>query len=123
MSTSISIIGASGAVGSMLAVHLLRGGLLKSADRLQLVGHGIASSSAQLLSNRIDLLDAFDDAGVDVEVGADIEDVDGDIVLICAGVSLPGNLIDRRDWGKANLVLFEQIAEECYRRVPDAFFI
>jgi malate dehydrogenase len=123
MSTSISIIGASGAVGSMLAVHLLRGGLLKSADRLQLVGHGIASSSAQLLSNRIDLLDAFDDEGVDIEVVANIEDVDGDIVLICAGVSLPGNLVDRRDWGKTNLALFEQIARVCCRRVPDALFV
>jgi malate dehydrogenase len=112
MSTSISIIGASGAVGSMLAVHLLRGGLLKGADRLQLVGHGIASSSAQLLSNRIDLMDAFDDEGVDVEVVANTEDVDGDIVLICAGVSLPGNL-----------ALFEQIAEICCRRVPDALFV
>ncbi len=38
---------------SMLAVHLLRGGLMKSADRLQLIGHGSPSSSAQLLSNRI----------------------------------------------------------------------
>src|SRR5271168_5248632 len=111
MSTSISIIGASGAVGGMLAVHILRGGLLKSADRLQLVGHGDPSSSAHLLSNRIDLLDAFDDEGVDVEVVANIEDVDGDIVLICAGVSLPGTLVDRRDWGKSNLALFEQIAE------------
>lgn len=123
VSTSISIIGASGAVGSMLAVHLLRGGLLKSADRLQLVGHGVLSSSAQLLSNRIDLMDAFDDEGVEVEVVANLEDVDGDIVLICAGVSLPGNLIDRRDWGKSNLTLFEQIAEVCCRRVPDALFV
>jgi malate dehydrogenase len=123
MSTSISIIGASGAVGSMLAVHLLRSGLLKTADRVQLVGHGILSSSALLLSNRIDLMDAFDDEGVDVEVVANLEDIDGDIVLICAGVSLAGNLIDRRDWGKANLILFEQIAEICCRRVPDGLFV
>src|ERR1700691_430188 len=104
MSTSISIIGASGAVGSMLAVHLLRGGLLKSADRLQLVGRGVPSDSAQLLSNRIDLMDAFDDEGVDVEVVANIEDVDGDIVLICAGVSLPGIFITGRDWEKQTFV-------------------
>src|SRR5271163_79710 len=123
MSTSISIIGASGAVGSMLAVHILRGGLLKSADRLQLVGHGVLSSSAHLLSNRIDLMDAFDDEGVDIEVVANIEDVDGDIVLVCAGVSTPGNLVDRRDWGKINLALFEQVAETCRRRIPDALFI
>jgi malate dehydrogenase len=123
MSTSISIIGASGAVGSMLAVHILRGGLLKSADRLQLVGHGVLSSSAHLLSNRIDLMDAFDDEGVDIEVVANLEDVDGDIVLICAGVSLPGNLVDRRDWGKNNLALFGQIAEVCRQRVTDALFV
>lgn len=123
MATSISIIGASGAVGSALAVHLLRSGLLKTADRLQLVGHGIPSSSAHLLSNRIDLMDAFDDEGVDIEVVSNIEDIDGDIVVMCAGVSLKGNLIDRREWGRDNLALFEQIAEKCALRVPNALFV
>ena len=123
MSTSISIIGASGAVGSTLAVHVLRSRLLKTADRLQLVGRGIPSNSAQLLSNRIDLMDAFDDEGVDIEVVANIEDIDGDIVVMCAGVSLEANLIDRRDWGRANLALFEQIAEKCALRIPNALFV
>src|ERR1700722_13085506 len=123
MARSIAIIGASGAVGTTLATQLLRSGLLKHGDRLQLVARGVQSSSSKLLSTRIDLMDAFDDGGVDIEVVANIEDVDGDIVVVCAGVSLQANLIDRRDWGKANLALYEQISEVCAQRVPDSFFI
>jgi malate dehydrogenase len=121
--TSISIIGASGAVGSTLATHILRSGLLQYGDRLQLVARGVESSSAKLLSMRIDLMDAFDDQGVDIEVIANIEDMDGDIVVVCAGVSSQGKLIDRREWGRANCDLYESIAETCLRRVPNAFFI
>ncbi len=123
MASSISIIGASGAVGTTLAGQILRSSLLKSGDRLQLVARGVESSSAKLLSTRIDLMDAFDDEGVDIEVVANIEDVDADIVVMCAGISLRENLIDRRDWGRANLALYEQIAEICAQRAPDSFFI
>ena len=118
---SISIIGASGAVGSTLATHILRSGLLQQGDRLQLVARGVDSSSMKLLSMRVDLLDAFDDQGVNVEVVASIEDVDADIVVVCAGVS--SKLLDRRNWGKANRDIYESIAETCSRRSPDAFFI
>lgn len=120
---SISIIGASGAVGNTLAAHILRSGLLREGDRLQLLAHGVDSSSSKLLSTRIDLMDAFDDHGVDIEVVANTEDVDGEIVVMCAGVSLQAKLIDRRDWGKANLDLYEKTAEICAQRVPDSLFI
>src|SRR5271170_1299761 len=118
---SISIIGASGAVGSTLATHILRSGLLREGDRLQLVARGVDSSSVKLLSMRVDLLDAFDDQGVDIEVVANIEDVDGEIVVMCAGVS--STLTDRREWGMANRDPYEQIAETCAQRVPDAWFV
>lgn len=123
MSNSISIIGASGAVGSTLAGQILRSGLLKFGDRLQLVGHGLPSSSARLLSNRIDLMDAFDDEGVDIEVAADLRDIDGDIVVMCAGVTLQNGITDRRALGRGNLALFEDIAEACAVHVPDSLFI
>ncbi len=123
MANSISIIGASGAVGTTLAGQILRSGLLESGDRIQLVARGVQSSSAKLLSIRIDLMDAFDDEGVDIEVVANIEDVDADIVVVCAGISSQAKLIDRRDWGRANLALYTQIAEKCAQRVPDSFFI
>jgi malate dehydrogenase len=124
MATSISIIGASGAVGTTLAGHILRSGLLKSGDRLQLAARGVESNSAKLLlSTRVDLMDAFDDEGVDIEVVANIEDVEADIVVMCAGISSKGGLIDRRDWGRANLALYEQVAELCAQKVPDSFFV
>ena len=123
MASSISIIGASGAVGTTLAGQILRSGLLKHGDRLQLVARGVESSSAKLLSVRIDLMDAFDDEGVDIEVVANIADVDGDIVVVCAGITLQAKLIDRREWGRSNLTLYEQIAETCAQRVPDSFFV
>lgn len=123
MANSISIIGASGAVGTTLAGHILRSSLLRSGDRLQLVARGVESSSAKLLSTRIDLMDAFDDEGVDIEVVANIEDVDADIVVVCAGISTRAKLIDRHDWGRSNLALYERIAETCAQRVPESFFI
>jgi malate dehydrogenase len=123
MARSISIIGASGAVGTILAGQILRSNLLKPGDRLQLVARGVQASSSKLLSTRIDLMDAFDDEGVNIEVVANTEDIDGDIVVVCAGVSLQANLIDRRDWGKANRALYEQIAEICVQRVPASLFI
>jgi malate dehydrogenase len=123
MAFSISIIGASGAVGSTLASQILRSGLLQPLDRLQLVAHGRTAGSARLVSTRIDLMDAFDDTGVEIEVVANLEDVDADIVVVCAGISQHDGLIDRREWGVVNLELFERIASICARQVPDAFFV
>ncbi len=77
----------------------------------------------KLLSMRIDLMDAFDDQGVGIEVIANIEDIDGDIVVVCAGVSSQEKLIDRRAWGRANRNVYESIAETCSRKVPNAFFV
>lgn len=88
MSTAIAIIGASGSVGSMLAAQILRSQLLEPGDRLQLVGHGSPTSEVKLLSTRIDLLDAFDDERVEIEVVPKIIDVDADIVVIASGVTV-----------------------------------
>ena len=84
MSHTISIIGASGSVGSTLAAQILRSNLLGRGDRLQLVGHGVSSSSSRLLATRVDLMDAFDDDSVDIELVANIQDTEGDIVVMCA---------------------------------------
>jgi malate/lactate dehydrogenase len=50
MSISVSIIGASGAVGTTLASHILRSDLLGAYDRLQLVGRGVSASTEKLLA-------------------------------------------------------------------------
>jgi len=122
MSTSIAIIGASGSAGSALAAHILRGELLKPSDRLQLVGHGATKSEKKLLAARVDLLDAFDDERVDIEMVPKIADVDADIVVVASGVDV-SNLSDRREMGVLNYEIFELIAEECARNVPEALFI
>lgn len=123
MSITVSIVGASGAVGSTLAAHILRGQLLGPSDRLQLIGRGESANSARLLSTRIDLMDAFDDGQVEIEVVANVEDVDGDIVVMCAGATLTSQSTNRREIGAANLPIFQQIAETCAFRVPEALFL
>jgi len=123
MSTSITILGASGMVGSSLAAQILRSQLLEPGDRLQLTGHGSQESEARLLSTRIDLLDAFDEGQVEVEVVPRLIDLDADVVIVAVGVSMPAGSINRRDMGFANREMFEEIAEQCALRVPDSLFI
>lgn len=123
MSISVSIIGASGAVGTTLATHILRSDVLDPYDRLQLVGRGVRASTAKLLATRIDLLDAFDDERVEIEVVPNIEDVDGDVVIVCAGNTISSRSMNRRNLGAANLSIFEHIADVCASRVPNALFI
>jgi malate dehydrogenase len=123
MSTAIAIIGASGSVGSTLAAQVLRGQMLEPGDRLQLVGHGSHTSEAKLLSTRIDLLDAFDDERVEIEVVPKIIDVDADIVVIASGVTVSLQHPNRRDIGAVNRGIFEYIADQCETQVPEALFI
>jgi len=123
MPTSIAILGASGSVGSTLAAHVLRSQVLEPCDRLQLVGHGSPTSEGKLLSTRIDLLDAFDDSRVEIEVVPKIIDVDADIVVVSSGVGLSPQCTNRRDMGTVNRSIFESIAEQCAERVPQALFI
>jgi malate dehydrogenase len=123
MPTSIAIIGASGSVGSALAAQILRSETLGPSDRLQLVGHGSSKSERLLLAERVDLLDAFDDERVEIEMVPKIADVDADIVVVAAGVGFSPQCANRRDMGMQNRELFESIAEDCARNVPDALFI
>jgi malate dehydrogenase len=120
---SIAILGASGSVGTALAAQLLRSNLLEPQDRLQLVGHGNPKSEGRLLATRIDLLDAFDDSRVEVEVVPQISDLDADIVVIASGVTISGKTINRREIGAMNLEVFQQIAETCVACAPDSLFI
>jgi malate dehydrogenase len=123
MSIAVSIIGASGAVGTALAMHILRSDLLGPYARLQLVGRGVSTSTAKLLATRIDVLDAFDEERVEVEVVPNIEDVDGDVVVICAGNTISSRSMNRRDLAVANLPILEHVANACASRVPEALFI
>jgi malate dehydrogenase len=99
MSRQIAILGASGSVGSALAVHILRSRLLEPADRILLVGHGVLATERKLLSTRVDLMDAFDDERIGIEVVPDVSDVEADIVIVAAGATISAASPTRRDLG------------------------
>ena len=123
MPVQIAILGASGAVGSMLAAQLLRENLLEPDDRVLLVGHGKSASERRLLAVKIDLLDAFDDRRVHIDVVPDIADFEADIVVVAAGAPASAEVQNRRDLAESNLPIFQRIADECVTRLPDAIFI
>jgi hypothetical protein len=54
MPLRLATLGASGAVGGMLAAQLLRDNLLEADDRLPLVGHGTDPSS-DVIRNSVEL--------------------------------------------------------------------
>jgi malate dehydrogenase len=123
VSRRIAILGASGSVGSALAVHILRSRVLEAADRLLLVGHGVLKTERKLLGTRIDLLDAFDDDRVQIEMIPDVCDVEADIVIVAAGASLATGSSTRRELAETNRIVFEHIADQCASRIPEALFI
>ena len=123
MSVRIAILGASGAVGSTLAVHILRSGLLEPQDCLMLVGHGAHSIERRLMPVRVDLLDAFDDERVQISIVPDIDEFEADIVVVAAGETKSSENATRRDLAVVNLPIFRRIAQECAARLPRALFI
>jgi malate dehydrogenase len=124
MSKRVAILGASGSVGSALAVHILRSHLLEPADKLLLVGHGVLTTERKLLGTRIDLMDAFDDDRVHIEMVPDVCDVDADIVIVAAGANLSSTgHLSRRALAETNRIIFEHIADQCVTRLPGALFI
>jgi malate dehydrogenase len=83
---NISIIGASGGVGREIAIQLIRDRVLESRGTLQLVNSDPHSPHPHLLHGlRADLLDAYAEIAPRLEVANDVEDVNGDIVVMTAG--------------------------------------
>jgi malate dehydrogenase len=122
-SVTIGIIGASGAVGSAVAQHLMKSCILKPGDRVLLVGHGTVANERKLLALRSDLLDAFDQNRMQIEVAPDIDGFEADIVVVAAGATISAEHKSRRDLALVNLPIFERIAEACTMRLPWALII
>ena len=123
MPRRIAILGASGSVGAALAADILRARLLEPQDRLLLVGHDTPTTERKLLSMRTDLLDAFDQDRVRIEVVPNASEVAADIVVVAAGTTVTSATQTRRDLAAANRAIFEQIADQCVTRLPEALFI
>lgn len=123
MKKRIAILGATGAVGSILAGDICRSRLLEPGDELILVGHGNENSDARLFAMRVDLLDAYDDRRVRIVFCADPSQLEADIVIMAAGVTISAEHPTRRDLAASNLPLFESVAKTCVARLPGAVFI
>lgn len=119
----IAILGATGLVGRSLAVDLLRGRLLDPEDRLVLGGHDTRSTEMKLLAERIDLLDAFDDERVGIDVIGSFDEIEADFVLVAAGATVSAECPTRRDLARVNRPLFEQIGCRLAARLPEALYI
>jgi malate dehydrogenase len=119
----IAILGASGSVGAALAAHILRSRLLEPQDQLLLVGHGVLATERKLLSMRVDLMDAFDDDRVRIEVVPNVSDVEAEIVVVATGSTVTSAAQTRRELGAANRVIFDQIADQCVSHLSNALFI
>ena len=122
-SVTVAIIGASGAVGSAVAQHLLKSWILKPRDRILLVGHGTVAHEGKLLALRTDLLDAFDQNRVQIEVVPDVDSFEADVIVVAAGATISAEHKTRRDLALVNLPIFQRIAEVCATRLPKALFI
>src|ERR1700761_9715264 len=110
MSLSVALYGATGAVGSAFLSHLLNARLLKGGARVTLVGRGTEESRAKLAAMRVDLLDAFDDAELEIDIVGTLDSVEADLVIMAAGVPASPKIKARRDFADANAPLLRDAA-------------
>lgn len=107
----VSIIGASGGVGSQTLIQLVAERVLTPESRVQLVGRPDGQSSAKLFGLRNDLLDAYDEFAPRLDLVFSPEEVSGDIVILAAGTSLSKPDQTRNDVARANIDAFRLYAE------------
>jgi malate dehydrogenase len=119
----VAIVGAGGAVGSTLLMHLLKSSILHRGDEIILLGRGTSQSNGRLYATRMDLLDAFDETAIRLTVCESIENLSADVVVIAAGHTISQARPNRRDLAQANLPLFQRLAERFGRSTCSALFL
>ncbi len=116
---NVAIVGAAGACGRQLAAQLLDRRVLPANRRLQLVGHRGGSSSNELWGLRADLQDAFVDDAPAIELVFDATEIDADLVVMLAGMTIPTDpnaSADRARLGRTNHEIFTTFADALARR-------
>lgn len=116
---SVSVIGAAGTCGRQFAIGLLHGHHEVPTRRLQLVGHRGGATEDELHGIRADLRDAYSDGPVEIDIADTPEAVDGDVVVMLAGRTLPTDPredVDRALLARHNHGVFCQYAEVLARR-------
>ena len=116
---NITVIGASGSIGSEIARQIVSTRLLENNDRLQLVGRTEGISSKALYGLSIDLQDAYAENCPEIEVILNKENISGDLIIMAAGMSAPVNKapqnISRDSLAKQNIPVFEKYASALAR--------
>src|SRR5438067_3595469 len=92
----ISVIGASGDVGTETVTQLLAGRVLTPSERLQLVGRVEGKRLSKLFGLQSDLSDGYAEVTPELEVVLTAEKIRGDIVMLPAGATVTA-LQKRRD--------------------------
>src|SRR5947199_10427350 len=99
----ISVIGASGDVGTETVTQLLAGRILTPSERLQLAGRVEGKSSSKLFGLQSDLSDAYADVAPELEVVLTPENVRGDILILEAGAAVTAHNHTRNELAGLNL--------------------
>lgn len=109
----VAIIGAGGVCGRQLLFQLITERVVPASSRLQLVTHRGGSSEHELWGLRSDVIDAFAEIAPTIDIAFDPKDVDADIVVMMAGVTIstdPGASVDRAELGRKNADIFTSYA-------------
>ena len=107
----ISVIGASGDVGTETVNQLLAGRVLTPSERLQLVGRVEGKSSSKLFGLQSDLSDAYAEVTPELEVVLTPEKIRGDIVILAVGAPVTAPNQTRNDLARLNLPVFRRYAQ------------
>lgn len=123
---SVSVVGAAGACGRQFAIGLLQAHPEIPATRLQLVGHRGGVTEDELHGLRADLRDAYSDHAVEIEIAESPDVVDGDVVVMLAGRTLPTDPrenVDRALLARDNHEVFRTYADALARRAGTPPFV
>lgn len=81
----ITVIGASGSMGSEITRQIVSARLLQNNERLQLVGRAGGKSANALYGLSADIMDAYDEICPIIEVSLVPEEISGDLIIMAAG--------------------------------------
>jgi malate dehydrogenase len=111
---NISVVGASGDIGREVVAMLIETGAMDRDATLQLVGRPEGQSASFLHGLVSDLLDAHSEKSPRLEVVLEAEAIQGDLVIFCAGQTVPTDphqVLDRSALAERNAPVFERYAK------------
>jgi malate dehydrogenase len=111
---NISIVGASGDIGREIVTKLIETRAMDHEANLQLVGRREGRSANFLFGLKSDILDAHAEISPRLEVALEPQAIRGDLIIFCAGQTIPPDPHDVRDRASlavANAPVFYEYAE------------